>query len=195
MTTHTRILGLTGYKPDKTFAIKTLGGFTVDTTQTPTDLTGTTDPSTLITIASGDFYADLSGVTAHDGQTITEYVVDNNTGLVNGNWFVIGLVPSADTSSLTASLEMTSPLTGLVNSTNQNGKEWINVLNNGVDEVYSYLFVYNNSTSEFEVTQYTWSADLLSDYDEQIVVSFRSRGSYTNQTLNLEVTATTHFEI
>ncbi len=191
----TRILGLTGYKPDKTFAIKTLGGFTVDTTQTPTDTTGTTDPSTLITIATGDFYADLSGVTAHDGQTITEYVVDNNTGLVNGNWFVIGLVPSADTSSLTASLEMTSPLTGLVNATNQNGKEWINVLNNGVDEVYSYLFVYDSSTSEFEITQYTWTADLLSDYDEQIVVSFRSRGSYTSQTLNLEVTGTTHFEI
>ena len=191
----TRILGLTGYKPDKTFAIKTLGGFTVDTTQTPTDTTGTTDPSTLITIATGDFYADLSGVTAHDGQTITEYVVDNNTGLVNGSWFVIGLVPSADTSSLTASLEMTSPLTGLVNATNQNGKEWINVLNNGVDEVYSYLFVYDSSTSEFEITQYTWTADLLSDYDEQIVVSFRSRGSYTSQTLNLEVTGTTHFEI
>jgi hypothetical protein len=191
----TRILGLTGYKPDKTFAIKTLGGFTVDTTQTPTDTTGTTDPSTLITIATGDFYADLSGVTAHDGQTITEYVVDNNTGLVNGSWFVIGLVPSADTSSLTASLEMTSPLTGLVNATNQNGKEWINVLNNGVDEVYSYLFVYNSSTSEFEITQYTWTADLLSNYDEQIVVSFRSRGSYISQTLNLEVTGTTHFEI
>jgi hypothetical protein len=191
----TRILGLTGYKPDKTFAIKTLGGFTVDTTQTPTDTTGTTDPSTLITIATGDFYADLSGVTAHDGQTITEYVVDNNTGLVNGSWFVIGLVPSADTSSLTASLEMTSPLTGLVNATNQNGKEWINVLNNGVDEVYSYLFVYNSSTSEFEITQYTWTADLLSNYANQIVVSFRSRGSYTSQTLNLEVTGTTHFEI
>ena len=191
----TRILGLTGYKPDKTFAIKTLGGFTVDATQTPTDTTGTTNPSTLITIATGDFYADLSGVTAHDGQTITEYVVDNNTGLVNGSWFVIGLVPSADTSSLTASLEMTSPLTGLVNATNQNGKEWINVLNNGVDEVYSYLFVYDSSTSKFEITQYTWTADLLSDYDEQIVVSFRSRGSYTSQTLNLEVTGTTHFEI
>ena len=192
----TRILGLTGYKPDKTFAIKTLGGFTVDTTQTPTDTTGTTDPSTLITIANGDFYADLSGVTAHDGQTITENVYDIYiTGLANGNWFVIGLVPSADTSSLTTSLELTSPLTGLVNATNQNGKEWINVLNNGVDEVYSYLFVYDSSTSEFEITQYTWTADLLSDYDEQIVVSFRSRGSYTSQTLNLEVTGTTHFEI
>ena len=34
----TRVLGLTGYKPNKTFGIKTIGGVNVDTTTTPLSL-------------------------------------------------------------------------------------------------------------------------------------------------------------
>ena len=191
----TRVLGLTGYKPVKTFAIKTIGGVEVGGLSGTT--TGTTIPSTT-GITGSTFYTFLSDKKAYDGNTITDYMITNYSGFTSGNtgnWFVLGNVPFSGTSGLTGT-EVISPLTGLDNANNYNSKEWYNTLvNTAGTEVYSFLFVYNSGTSLFNVTRYTYSATTYSDYDEQVVAAFRSRGSYVGQTLNLEVTTNTNFNI
>lgn len=193
----TKILGLTGYKPVKTYAIKTLGGVTLGSLSGST--TGTCDPSTLSQITGTTFYSVLSGVTSYDGETFSNYIFENyssNTNSYHGQWFVIGQVPESQTSGLTSSDEEVSLLTGLINSTNPNNKEWYNQLcNSSGTQVYSYLFVYNSGTTAFDVTQFTYNSTLLTDYDGQVVVSFRSRGSYSGQTLLLETTGNTQFNI
>lgn len=57
----TRILGLTGYLPNKTFALKTIGGVIVNTESTPTQTNCTLD---LLNVESFEFYNVLSGKTA-----------------------------------------------------------------------------------------------------------------------------------
>lgn len=191
----TRILGLTGYKPNKTFAVKTIAGVELGS------LTGSTSGNLIPTtgITGSTYYSVLSGLTAYDGTTLPNYIVSNysgNTAGNNGQWFVIGLVPSSATSGLTSNLEVTSPLTGLDNATNNNTKEWYNVVtNSSLNVVYSYLFVYNSGTSRYDVTQYSYSATQYSDYNNQVVLAFRSRGSYVAETLHYEVTGNTQFEI
>jgi hypothetical protein len=190
----TRILGLTGYKPNKTFAVKTIGGVQLGTYSGST--IGTVAPTTGVT--GSTFYTILSGLTAYDGTTLPNYLVSNYSGNTSGNtgqWFVIGDVPASATSGLTGT-EATSPLTGLDNASNNNTKEWYNVVTNAsLTEVYSYLFVYNSGTSVFDVTQYTYNATQYSEYNNQVVLAFRSRGSYVGQTLTYEVTGNTQFEI
>jgi hypothetical protein len=191
----TRVLGLTGYNPVKTFAIKTIGGVEVGGLSGTT--TGTTIPSTT-GITGSTFYTFLSDKKAHDGNTITDYMVTFYSGFTSGNnnnWFVLGNVPFSGTSGLTGT-EVISPLTGLNNADNYNSKEWYNTLvNTAGTEVYSFLFVYNSGTSLFNVTRYTYSATTYSDYNEKVVAAFRSRGSYVGQTLNLEVTTDSNFNI
>ena len=193
----TRILGLTGYKPVKTFAIKTLGGVTLGSLSGST--TGTCDPSTFNQVTGSTFFSNMSGVTAYDGQSMADYIFSSYSGNTNANdgqWFVIGEVPSSATSSLTPSLEEISPLTGLNNVDNPNGKEWYNQFcNTAGTEVYSFLFEYNSGTTAYDVTMFVYNATLLSGYNNQVVAAFRSRGSYSGQTLNLEVTGNTHFNI
>lgn len=192
----TRILGLTGYKPVKTFGIQTIGGIVLGDYSGST--TGSTVP-TLTGVTGSTFYTELSDKTAVDGSTITDYIVSNfsgNTSSNDGQWFVLGQVPTSSVTGLTSSLEETSPLTGLLNANNYNNKEWYNVLvNNTNDEVYSYLFVYNSGTTEFDVTRFTYEASLNTEYDGKVVVAFRSRGSYSGQTLTLETTGNTSFSI
>ena len=134
----TRILGLTGFKPVKTYGIQTLGGITLGTYSGLT--TGTTVP-TLTGVTGSTFYTELSDKISVDGSYITNYVVSNysgNTSSNDGQWFVLGLVPDSEIAGLTASLEEVSPLTGLNNANNNNNKEWYNVLvNNTNDKVYS----------------------------------------------------------
>jgi hypothetical protein len=193
----TRILGLTGFKPVKTFGVKTIGGIILGN-YNGIQTTGTTEPS-LTGVTGSTFYNELSDKSAYDGSTITDYIVTNfsgNTSFNDGQWFVLGLVPDASTSLLNPNLEEVSPLTGLDKGSNNNDKEWFNVLvNNTNDEVYSYLFVYNSGTTEFDVTRFTYDATLNTKYDNKVVLSFRSRGSYSGQTLNLETTTNSHFEI
>jgi hypothetical protein len=193
----TRILGLTGYMPSKSFGIQTIGGVTLGTLSGTTS--GLTMSATTSTITGSTIYSELSDKISVDGNYITDYIVSNfsgNTSSNHGQWFVMGNVPSSGTTSLTTSLEEVSPLTGLDNANNNNNKEWYNVLvNTGNTEVYSYLFVYNSGTSRFDVTRYTYNATLNSDYDGKIILSFRPRGSYVGQTLNLEVTTDSNFNI
>jgi hypothetical protein len=193
----TRVLGLTGYKPVTTFGIKTLGGITVDIT-TNVSQTGTTmDPSTLNDLDNSSYYGELSGKTAYDGTKITQHILTTFSGYTttdHGKWFVMGLVPSANTSGLNSTKEQLSPLTGKKNADNNNEKEWFNVLveeNGGVNpDVYSYLFVYNSgSTGLFDVTRFVYGGTLNEDYDNVVVAALRPRGVYDGQVLNLEVTA------
>ena len=199
----TRILGLTGYKPFKSFGIQTLGGVTVNTTATPTS-TGFTMSATTTTITGSTVYAELSGKTSIDGDSITSYIVKNysgNTSADNNEWFVIGLIPDSGTSGLTGT-ELLSPSTGVYNDENNNGKEWYNTYftktgatDSTIDGVYSYLFVYNSGTSRFDVTRYKYSAVLNTDYSGLVAASLRPRGRYVGQTLVREVTGNTDFSI
>jgi len=193
----TRILGLTGYLPVKTYGVKTIGGVTLGA------LSGTTTSLTMsastTTITASTIYSELSDKISVDGNYITEYIVANfsgNTSSNHGQWFVMGEVPTSGTSGQTSSLEEVSPLTGLNNASNYNNKEWFNKLCNTTgSEVYSYLFVYNSGASRFDVTKYTYYGTLNTAYDGQVVLAFRPRGSYNGQTLNLETTADVNFVV
>jgi len=189
----TRVLGLTGYKPNKTFGIKTLGGITVDLTSVISS-GFTMNPDTP---SGSSLFGELSGKTSFDGTSITNYISSNFSGFTNsdnGKWFVIGKCDADDVAALTASNEVVSPLTGLDNETSSHQKEWYNVFFNSgltITNVYSYLFVYNGGTGVFDVTRYAYDAQLNSDYHNIVVAALRSRGSYSGQTLNLEVTGST----
>jgi hypothetical protein len=188
----TRVLGLTGYKPNKTFGIKTLGGISV----TLTDYTSTTgitmDPNVFSTFTGSTIYGELTGKTSFDGTSITDYIFENFSGYTTGqtgNWFVIGRPDEDDVAALNSTKEVISPLTGVNNETSNHEKEWYNVFfNDGltINEVYSYLFVWNGTS--FDVTRYEYTAELNNDYHDVVVAALRSRGSYIGQTLNLEVT-------
>jgi hypothetical protein len=190
----TRVLGLTGYKPFKTFGIKTLGGITVDKTQTPSDNGFTMEPS-VTGITGSTVYTELSDKVSVDGTPITDYIVENfstyGTGQT-GNWFVIGLVPDANVTALDVEDELISPSNGRNRESSFNNKEWYNVyFNQGgtINSVFSYLFVWDGAT--FVGTKFTWDATLNTDYDNIVVAALRSRGKYVGQTLTHEVTANT----
>lgn len=196
----TRILGLTGYKPSKTYGVKTLGGITLGSLS---GNTGTTLIPTATGITGSTIYAELTGKTSIDGNSITDYIVDNFSGNTTGDtgeWFVIGLVPQSSTSGLTSSKELSSPSTGLLNSENYNEKEWFNiyfsktgVTEESINSVNSYLFIYNSGTSQFDVTKFVYNASLNSDYAGFVVAALRPRGVYTGQTLTHELTANANF--
>jgi RNA recognition motif-containing protein len=189
----TRVLGLTGYKPQKTYGIKTLGGVTVDLDAVST--TGMTmNPDTP---NASSIFGELSGKTAHNGSSITTYIQSNFSGFTSaddGKWFVIGQCDSDDVAALTAVKEVVSPLTGLDNETSSHEKEWYNTFFNSgatITDVYAYLFVYSGSSGVFNVTRYAYDAELNSDYHNVVVAALRPRGSYSGQTLLLEVTGST----
>jgi RNA recognition motif-containing protein len=186
----TRVLGLTGYKPNKTFGIKTLGGISITLTGY-TSTTGLTfDP-----VTGGTISGELSGKTAHDGSSITDYIEENFSGFTSaddGKWFIIGRPDEDDVAALTASDEVISPLTGVDNETSNHEKEWYNIFFNSgatITDVYSYLFVWEDD--RFNVTRYEYTAELNSDYHNVVVAALRPRGSYSGQTLLLEVTGST----
>ena len=187
----TRVLGLTGYKPYKTFGIQTLGGMVLGSITTGTT-TGTTDCSSLSTVTGGTFYSDFTEKTAISGDSIETFLVTNFSGNTTGNtgdWFTIGQVPSSSTSGLTGN-EVSSPI-GIYNN-----KNWFNTFTNGTDEIYSYLFVSeSNGGKTFGVTKYIYDASVNSDYDGITIAALRSRGHYSGQTLVLEVTGNTSFTI
>jgi hypothetical protein len=204
----TRILGLTGYKPYRTYGLTTLGGLqSAETGATPTEAwensfntstTGTTTP-TYTGITGSTFYSTLSGKTSIDGTTITDYVVQNFSGYTTADhnkWFVIGLVPSSGTTSLNADLEQPSPLTSFLNDENTNGKEWYNeMFSADLTKVYSYLFIYNSGSTNFTTTRYTYDASVNTDYEDIVIASFRTRGRYVNESLVREVSGATSVNI
>jgi len=187
----TRVLGLTGYKPNKTFAIKTLGGITVDTSNLVTSVSETLSGDTT-NISNSSFISDLQNKTATDGSLIPDFI--SGATVSDGTWFTIGFVNESETVSLNDNLEIAGPI-----GTNTNNN-WYNTFFktdglNVIDGVYSYLFVYDNAASGWTISQYEFSASVNADYDNVVVLALRSRGSYTQQTLNLEVTDSSNIDI
>ena len=194
----TRVLGLTGYKAGKTFAIKTLGGIS------PTGATwdesystsgSTTMSATTSTITGSTIFGELSGKTSTEGVSITSYIVSNFSGYSasdDGKWFTIGLIPSGVT--LPTGTQVVSPLTGNLYSDTPNNKEWYNAFFNSgatINQLYSYKFVWNSGTTRFDVVKYTFAAVVNSDYDNVSVLTLRSRGRYASEVLTYEVTGNT----
>ena len=107
----TRILGKTGYKPGRTYSIKTLGGVNLGSLSGST--TGITLSATTATITGSTIYGELSGKTATNGSSVTTYITSktgkSGTAYANNDWFVIGNVPTADTASLTG-VKLLSPI-------------------------------------------------------------------------------------
>ncbi len=184
----TRVLGLTGFKPNKTFGIKTIAGITVDTTEVPVETSGTMI-QTVTGITGSTFYADLSGKTATTGDSVTDFILDGVFS--NGEWFTIGLVPEDDTASLTGD-QVTGPIGSY---TNQNWYNYFYTTSGGgtVNGLYSYLFVYSASTDTFLVTRYNYTGTTSNDFGNITVATLRPRGGYTSETLNLEVTQNSKF--
>jgi hypothetical protein len=211
----TRVLGLTGYKPYKTFGIKTIGGvifenqFLGESTVTgvtisSTGITTTDTGSTLTNVLKH-----LSGVTSYLGTDIVSFLktkYGGYTGLTTGStneFFIIGLLPSGET--VPTSTELNSPLTDKPYANNNNKKEWWNTMHhqsNGlvappsgvsINGVFSYLFEFTNGTDKWTITQFDWDARLAEDYHNIVVAALRSRGVYSGQTLVHEVTGNTSF--
>jgi hypothetical protein len=204
----TRVLGLSGYKPFKTFGIKTIGGIKVEyenalkETLTFCD-DGCTDGNGIIPTSAGindesEIFGHLSGITSFEGIPITQYIVKHYSGLTTGNtdngkWFVMGKMPSGET--LPGGTELVSPLTGKKYAQNANEKEWYNVFYalaeqddpSTVDGVYTYVFEWESNNASFYVTRYKLDAQLHEDYHNVVVGAIRPRGLYSGQTLVHEV--------
>ena len=198
----TRVLGLTGYKPYKTFGIKTIGGVILEEYVGSTDVgsvtittTGITTTETGTTLSS--ILTHLAGVKSKDGTDMVTYLKANYggyTGLTPGStneFFLIGKLSTGTTTG--NGTELDSPLTDNVNNT----KEWYNTCWSSVadyedlDRVYSYKFQFTNSTDTWTIFQYQWDAKLAVDYHNVVVAAIRPRGVYTNETLLHEVTGNT----
>lgn len=184
----TRILGLTGYLPVTTYGISTLGSLDFDATSVPNE----TDEGQLIPTSTGitgsTAYFELTGKTATDGATIPEYLIDPSRAYSDGEWFTMGLVPSASTSGLTSTLEVTSPIGDVTNFA------WFNYFFDGTSpniNVYSYLFKDYSTTAGFTVTKFTYTGVTVNSYDDVVVAALRSRGLYRLSTLSLQVTEET----
>ena len=201
----TRVLGLTGYKPAKTFGIKTIGGVILEeyndstdvgsVTITTGDITTTETGSTL-----NDIKTHLSSIISKDGTDMLSYLkskyggyTGSTTGSTN-EFFLIGKLPTGEIGNGT---ELSSPLTDHVNNT----KEWYNTCWDSVgdyedlDRVYSYKFQFTNSTDKWTIYQYKWDAKLAVDYHNVVVAAVRPRGVYDGETLVHEVTGNTKFTL
>jgi len=200
----TRVLGLTGYNAGKTFAIKTLGGISPTGTTWENSYSGDTGAvmsATTLTITGSTIYGELSGKTASDGSTITDYIIETFSGYTastsnDGKWFSIGLIPS--NVSLPTGTEVVSPLTGKVTAESPNNKEWYNKFYNSgatINQVHSYLFVWSSGNTRFDVTKYVYHAELNTDYHNVSVLTLRSRGRYVSELLTYEVTGTTQVSL
>jgi hypothetical protein len=214
----TRVLGLTGYKPYKTFGIKTVGGVIFENKPAvlTADVTGVTITTTGITTTQigsdlTNILKHLSGVTSHLGTDIVSYLKSEYGGYAGSTdgstneYFIIGLFPSGET--IPNGTELVSPLTNNVYGNNYNNKEWLNTMHHqsnglvtpisesGVTGVYSYVFEFTNGTDKWSISQYDYDARLATDYHDVVVAAIRPRGIYSGQTLIHEVTGNTSFTL
>ena len=205
----TRVLGLTGYNPGKTFGIVSQGGIVVDNLEGYLDgtYTGQTasnsnfDPQNP---TDSDLYDFLSNIPSYDGvNNIADYIAINYSGWSssqNGRWFAIGLIPQnadyyTDFGSLNRAKEQVSPLTGKIYTENKNRQEWYNTCyvedvpgdETTIYAVRSIIFRWTGGTV-FDIAYYDMDASLDIQHDNVVVAALRSRGHYSQQTLNLEVT-------
>jgi hypothetical protein len=178
----TRILGLTGYKPVKTFGIQTLGTINITDVSAPIVKTEYDQPTA---------YSELTGKTATTGDNVVDFITGRT--YTNNDWFTIGLVPDGDVVGQPGD-EVTGPIGDLT------GYTWTNTffhdLGTGSFGVYAYLFVYSSSTSGFTINRYNYTSVEINNYNGLVVAALRSRGYYsTVSTLTLDVTANSGFTI
>lgn len=186
----TRVLGLTGFRPNKTFGIKTIAGITWNPLEVPVETSGTLTP-TPTGITGSTFYSDLSGKTASTGDSVTEFILEGVT-YTNGDYFTIGVVPEDDLASQTGE-QLTSPLGEY---TNQNWYNSFYTTSGGnVDGLYSYLFTYSGASSTFVVKRYDYTGTTSNNYGDITVAALRPRGGYSLESLDLEVTSNGGFTI
>jgi hypothetical protein len=210
----TRVLGLTGYKPGITFGIKALGGVTLgDYSGSTSGFTMFVSGATINTALTGStLYSELSGKTTLSDSTISvpEKIYSTYSGYTatlagstghTGEWFTIGLVPESATSGLTGTT-LVSPFTNVVNSSDNNNKEWYNTFfhktgsaDTTINSAYSYLFVYDGANYRFDVTRFEYSASLNENYHNVVVAALRSRGYYSGNTLVHQISANSGFTI
>ena len=108
----TRVLGLTGYKPVRTFHIETLAGISYDSATPPSETSeGGVPPADM---SGSIYYADLSGKTATTGDSIPEWLADHSAFTEN-DWFTIGLVPDSAITNYTAGVEIEGPIGDFTN--------------------------------------------------------------------------------
>lgn len=177
----TRILGKTGYKPEKTFGITTLGGITADTTSGTT----ATPETGIINMSGSTYYTFLNDKTSTDGTSITEYI-DTLTP-TNGEWFTIGYIDPDMYSDLVTTNMLTSPIGDYSN------KNWSNTffenLNGSTCDVKAFLFNYvNDVTTGWTITEVTYDGEVNTDYEGRMVLAIRSRGKYLTSGLEMEIT-------
>ena len=202
----TRVLGLTGYNPEKTFGIVSQGGIVVENLEEILAGTYTGNTASNFTFDPTDptassIYVDLSGVTAYNGMPILDYISETYSGLTSsdsGKWFAFGYIPGTDPIfvSLNSNKEQVSPLTGKKYVENENRQEWYNKCfresvpgdETTIYDVASYLFRWTGGTA-FDGERFEFLASMDTDYDNVVVAALRSRGHYHQQTLNLEVTS------
>lgn len=177
----TRVLGLTGYRPNKTFSITTLGGVSVDTTKplAPKNLltSGTTTDKYGLTGSS--VYSKLADKVSNNGDTVIKFI--ENQTWNDGDWFTIGYVPENYRSDSSLITLREGPIGNITNFA------WTNNFFDGT-KVYSYMFSYMSSVTGFSITEIPFTGIVNMSYDGLPAVSLRSRGSYVGQTLNLQVT-------
>jgi len=167
----TRVLGLTGYKPARTFDIKTLAGVNYNPAITPSELAQDgTPPSDM---SGSMFYSDLSGKTATTGESIPEWL-SNHSSFTEGDWFTIGLVSDAAITGYTSGNEIVGPIGDTTSY------PWSNVFfhetNGAVDGLFSYLFTYTSGT--FTIYQFNYETATDNNYGNLIVAALRPRGYY-----------------
>lgn len=171
----TRILGLTGYRADKTFSIQTLGTIVYNPgiyTQSPQNVQITSLSTT---------FPILAGKKSTNGDGVIDFI----TGLTMtvGQWFTIGLVPTSGTTSLTGT-SVTGPIG------DDTSFAWSNLYyTSSASTVDSFLFVKGTGTT-FNVTNYKYQNALPNSYENITVAALRSRGSYSNEILTLQVSTT-----
>jgi hypothetical protein len=176
----TRILGLTGYLPVTTYGIVTLGAPIFDSTIVPSQSTGSYIPTSTGT-TSGVIYSGISGKTATTGDSIPIYLTGHTYSA--GQWFTMGLVPTASTSGLVASSEVVGPIGDVTNF------GWYNpFFDDNLNTITSYLFSLYNVSTGFTVTIFTYTGITETTYDNLVLAALRSRGSYKMSTLNLQTT-------
>ena len=202
----TRILGLTGYLPGKSYGIKTLGGFaptgtgaTMSEKWDNSVVTGATsadlDVTTYSTFTGSTLFAELSNKTAFDGSTVTDYIYSNFSGVTGGTdglWFVIGQIPDSELPTGTTK-EVVSAMTGALYADSSYNKNWYNVYNNGTNKVNSYVFTWNLGARKFSVKKIEHNSTLVND--GTVVATLRSRGEYAANVLNYRVTGSTHVQV
>lgn len=183
----TRVLGLTGYRTKYSYGLKTIAGITYNQTEIPEE-----DSATMIPTATGvtgsTIYTELSGKTAVSGLSVPDEIVFNFATYADGDWFTIGVVPTGSTTGLTGE-KIEGPIGDYAN------QNWYNVYYEEGVGLSAYLFVYSSTGNTFNVTKFTYTSATENTYGNMTVAVLRSRGSYTNQTLNLQLTTANNFNI